>query len=220
MTSDTYCHIYNRANGRENLFREYENYRYFLQQWHKYVTRVAQTLDYCLMPNHFHIFVKVDEETDIQQQRREKRDLQGFQNLEGFKGLKISQQFSNLFNYYNEAYNKRYGRKGNFFSPNFKKKAFASDDYVATVTVYIRLSPAHHGFAGSIKEKPCSCYAKPTRIKLSFLNKAAIINRIGGIRSFTNYRKEAETDLLKWGKRFLMKAIPKAAIYSSTLESC
>ncbi len=33
-------HIYNHANGTENIFLEEENYRFFLQQYEKYLGRV------------------------------------------------------------------------------------------------------------------------------------------------------------------------------------
>jgi hypothetical protein len=44
-------HIYNHANGNENLFRGPEDYRYFLQQHQKYISPFADTLAWCLMPN-------------------------------------------------------------------------------------------------------------------------------------------------------------------------
>ncbi|MEX2592037.1 MAG: transposase, partial [Anditalea sp.] len=55
-------HIYNHANGTENIFREEENYRYFLRQYEKYLGPVVNTFAYCLMPNHFHMLVRVREE--------------------------------------------------------------------------------------------------------------------------------------------------------------
>ena len=39
-----YYHIYNHANGNENLFLENDNYRYFLQQYEKHIQPVADTL--------------------------------------------------------------------------------------------------------------------------------------------------------------------------------
>jgi putative transposase len=37
MQPEKLYHIYNHANGIENLFREVENYRYFLRQWEKHI---------------------------------------------------------------------------------------------------------------------------------------------------------------------------------------
>ena len=64
-------HIYNHANGRENIFLEEENYRFFPQKYAKYLGGVVDTYAYCLMPNHFHLMVGV------------RSDLSGFKNLTG-----------------------------------------------------------------------------------------------------------------------------------------
>ena len=44
LQTGTYYHIYNRANGNENLFRNDENYYYFLKLWDKYVSPIAETM--------------------------------------------------------------------------------------------------------------------------------------------------------------------------------
>ena len=54
-----FYHIYNRGINGENLFKEERNYAYFLQQYAKYLEPVVQTFAYCLLPNHFHLLVRV-----------------------------------------------------------------------------------------------------------------------------------------------------------------
>lgn len=51
LLPSTYYHIFNHANGDEDLFREPENYRYFLQQYHKHIDKIADTYAYYQMPN-------------------------------------------------------------------------------------------------------------------------------------------------------------------------
>jgi len=75
MESGQSYHIYNHANGSENIFREEENYRFFLQQYDKYLGGVVDTYAYCLMPNHFHFLVGV----------KDPLDLPGFKNLAGLE---------------------------------------------------------------------------------------------------------------------------------------
>ena len=36
-------HIYNRANGAEDLFREEKNYAYFLEKYFSYISPIAET---------------------------------------------------------------------------------------------------------------------------------------------------------------------------------
>lgn len=58
-----YYHIYNRANGKENLFREEADYLTFLERYDKYIQPVADTYAWVLMPNHFHSLVRIREGT-------------------------------------------------------------------------------------------------------------------------------------------------------------
>jgi putative transposase len=61
LAPGNYYHIYNRANGGENLFREDNDYQRFLDQYKKFIPPVADTLAWVLMPNHFHLLVWVRE---------------------------------------------------------------------------------------------------------------------------------------------------------------
>ena len=60
--SDSYYHLYNRGNNKELIFFEDDNYNYFLSQFKKYVSPYCETYSYCLMPNHFHFFIRINEE--------------------------------------------------------------------------------------------------------------------------------------------------------------
>ena len=71
-------HLYNHANGSENIFREEENYRFFLQQYDKYLGIVVDTYAYFLMPKHFHLLVGVKQEAEV------KKTFPKFETLEKF----------------------------------------------------------------------------------------------------------------------------------------
>ena len=73
-------HFYNHANGSENIFREEENYRFFLQQYDRYLGGVVNTYSYCLMPNYFHLLVGVKEEAEV------KKTFPKFKTLEKLVG--------------------------------------------------------------------------------------------------------------------------------------
>ncbi|MCX2678996.1 hypothetical protein OOZ15_03500 [Galbibacter sp. EGI 63066] len=78
-------HIYNRANGSEQLFLSDENYWYFLRKYDEYINPVADTFCYCLMPNHFHFLVRVKSEEQLATfpkfQQRKRQNLQGLSNF-------------------------------------------------------------------------------------------------------------------------------------------
>jgi putative transposase len=54
-----YYHIYNRGINSCNLFVEPGNYEHFLRLYDKYITPVAEAYAWVLMPNHFHLLVKI-----------------------------------------------------------------------------------------------------------------------------------------------------------------
>jgi hypothetical protein len=95
LPSHTY-HIYNHANGADDLFRSPANYDYFKRKWCEYIDPVGETLVYCLMPNHFHAMVEVKvlellvDELDKKRKLDWKvvRNLRGFSEMESISDLK------------------------------------------------------------------------------------------------------------------------------------
>ena len=144
-------HLYTHANGFENLFQSEENYRYFLRRYEHFIPSVADTLAFCLMPNHIHFLIRVKTEAEIESAFGK---FKTFQKLEA----RVSKQFANLFSSYTQAYNKMYSRKGSLFIPNFKREEITSDNYFTNIILYIHANPVHHGFVKSIIDWPWSSY--------------------------------------------------------------
>ncbi len=168
-------HIYNHANGNENLFRNPGNYTYFLQKYSEYIYPIAETYAYCLMPNHFHLMVKIRNEKDILAfLKLRKPTLQGFETLEAFSDA-ISKQFSHFFNGYTQAYNNMFERKGSLFIPRFKRKVVESETYFTQLIAYIHLNPVKHGFCKHILDWEYSSFHayylnKPSKLNREYLN--------------------------------------------------
>lgn len=183
MKTDTFYHIYNRANGKENLFRSNENYRFFLRQWAKYTTPIANTNAYCLMPNHFHFLVRTKSEKKLEQLPTTKKHPTGFKNLSGV----MAQHFSNLFNSYSKAYNKMYERNGSLFQRPFKSKEILSDSYLTRVIIYIHHNPVHHGFTDDINNwKHSSIHSLHSKLNTR-LKRNEVISWFGGIEQFKSF---------------------------------
>jgi len=51
-------HCFNHAVGSELLYRQADNYCYFLKLYNKYIAPIADMYAYCLMLNHFHFLIK------------------------------------------------------------------------------------------------------------------------------------------------------------------
>ena len=163
MEPGKFYHLYNHANGSENLFRSQENYRYFLSRYKHFIDPIADTYSYCLMPNHIHFLVQLKNEVALEATFGK---FETFQKLEA----KLSKQFANLFSSYTQAYNKMYSRRGSLFIPNFKRSEITDDTYLTTVIVYIHRNPVHHGFTIDWTKWRWSSYQtilseKPTSLK-------------------------------------------------------
>jgi putative transposase len=58
---DFIYHIYNQGNNKQKIFFNRDNYLFFLRKIKIHILPFADILDWCLMPNHFHLMVLVNE---------------------------------------------------------------------------------------------------------------------------------------------------------------
>lgn len=115
-----YYHVFSRAVGDEKVFRDEENYQYFLDRLRHHISPVAAVLAYSLMPNHFHLLIRVREEKEVQayfllvkkiSYNPQQHDLSDF----------VVERFGNCLNGYVQAFNKRYRRKGGLFMNRIRR---------------------------------------------------------------------------------------------------
>ena len=70
--SNNIYHIYNRGNNSQQVFFSPENYMFFLQKVKTYIRPHADILAWCLMPNHFHLMIYVNDfEIDVIEKKPE-----------------------------------------------------------------------------------------------------------------------------------------------------
>ena len=185
-------HIYNHANGNENLFREDENYRYFLQRYWEFIDPIAETYAYCLTPNHFHLMVKIRREDEISEYYKLSKNHSGLQDLSGF----ISKQFSNLFNAYSKAFNKRYNRRGSLFQRPMKRKEVTSDTYYTELILYLHLNPIHHNFTHDpYSWKHSSIHSIDSEMETK-VARQEVLNWFGGIDNFHKAHNQKLNNLI------------------------
>lgn len=183
MEPGKYYHLYTHANGSENLFRSEENYHYFLKQYKKYIMPVADTMAYCLMPNHVHFLLRLKYSSESNTSHNADNPI---------SNRKVTQPFSNLFNSYTKAYNKRYSRMGSLFIPNFKRKEITADSYFTNVIVYIHRNPVHHGFATSPDNWRWSSYTGILNNHQDLINPQYAIEWFGNKEEFIRLHQQTE----------------------------
>ncbi|WP_265132472.1 transposase [Chryseobacterium oranimense] len=176
-------HIYSHANGRDLIFREEENYKYFLDKLVKYIVPIAEIYAYCLMPNHFHLLVRFKSEDQIPNEDEHKY---------------LMKQFSNLLNGYAKAYNKRYHRKGSLFLDYLKRKRVNDNTYLIKLFHYIHNNPVNHGFVEDIKDWKYSSYHSYINLaKESKIERTEMMQYFDTVNDFIEYHQSnVEYDFL------------------------
>jgi putative transposase len=181
LENGKYYHIYNRGNNGIDLFYDVENYNHFLRLYSKYIDPIAETFAWCLMKNHFHILVYIKETDEIDITKLE------YSSTDKPKTVNASKQFSNLFNAYTLAMNKRYNRTGSLFEKNFKRKVVTSENYFQKLIFYIHNNPVHHRFAEHIAEYPWTSYGTIISTKQTKLQRNRVIESFNDLENFKQY---------------------------------
>jgi len=75
LLSGNQYHIYNRGINSCNLFNETSNYEHFLELYEKYISPVANTYAWVLMPNHFHFLVRIKENVIYKYSNADRSDV-------------------------------------------------------------------------------------------------------------------------------------------------
>lgn len=184
--ADSYYHIVNHAVGNENLFRNEENYRYFLKRFTHYMPTVCDTLAYCLMPNHIHFLIKTHSEEILLNHPKNQGD---FHKL-------IMQHLSNLLNSYAKAYNKMYERRGALWIDFTKRFLIKSDHYLTTVINYIHQNPVKHGFVKDLEDWYFSSYHSILSIKPTSLNRNVVLDWFGNRKEYIAFHATNNAGLL------------------------
>ncbi|HND87529.1 MAG TPA: transposase [Saprospiraceae bacterium] len=162
-------HVFNHANGFENLFVNEGNYRYFLRKYAEHIPPVADTLAYCLMPNHIHLMIRIKSVAELP---------------ENCGSNKISKHFGNLFSAYAQAFNKQQRRRGSLFIPNFKRSMVTTEAYFARLVHYIHRNPVKDGFVSHPAEWPHSSFMSLLSDKPSRLLRKEVMEFFGGREGF------------------------------------
>lgn len=168
MEEEKFYHIFNRGNNRENIFKEQDNYYYFLKQYEKYLSNTVDTFAYCLMPNHFHLLVRIKEQNSSQQTSKV---LKTFEVLPPPSKLTPAEKaFKDFFISYAKSINKKYDRTGSLFQYKFKRKEIKDEIYLKRLVLYIHQNPVVAGFCEEVREWNFSSYnsilsKSPTNLK-------------------------------------------------------
>lgn len=177
--ADCFYHIVNHAVGNENLFRNDDNFLYFLSRYEHHTAGVFDTYAYCLMPNHFHLLVRV----------KSFDDLKSHPQFNGDVHKLVMQRLSNMLNGYAKAYNIRFERKGALFIDYTKRFRVDTDSYFTAAIAYIHQNPVHHGFVKDKADWRFSSYLAYLSDKNTKLKRKEVLEWFGNIEAYLQFHK-------------------------------
>jgi REP element-mobilizing transposase RayT len=128
-----YYHIYNRAIAGNLLFREEQNYPFFLSRIEKYILPAAELIAFCLMPNHYHFILKL-------------------------KTNNISTPMKRMALSYVKSFNLVYDQSGHLFQGPFQRIHITDLNYLVHLSRYIHLNPVKANLVPIPKEWVYSSY--------------------------------------------------------------
>jgi len=151
-------HLFNRAVGNEKLFISEENYHFFIQKYFQHTEKICDTFCYCLLPNHFHLLVRIKPAEELklyfEEIKKGKIDISQMNKISDF----VMERFSNWLNSYTKAFNKVNSRKGSLFIDYTKRQQINNDASFGKLIHYIHANPVHHGYCKQIDEWHFSSY--------------------------------------------------------------
>src|SRR6266540_4672310 len=107
---DNIYHVYNQGNNRQKIFYKENDYLIFLNLYNQLFQNNADTIAWCLMPNHFHFMIYTDE-------RCATRIKQG-----GIIIDPVTNSIRKLLSGYARVFNKQNNRSGSLFRQKTKAK--------------------------------------------------------------------------------------------------
>jgi REP element-mobilizing transposase RayT len=139
-------HIYNRGNNKEQIFFNDEDFMHFIFLCKKYIANRCQIIAWCLMPNHFHFIVDINDAS-----------------LEPVKwGGNIMPSISNGFQLLQSNYSKRINfrenRTGSLFQQKTKSKLLENKSDALTAFWYLHQNPVKAGLSENMLEWEYSSY--------------------------------------------------------------
>jgi REP element-mobilizing transposase RayT len=145
FNSDSFYHVFNRGNNRQIIFPQNRNYFFFKDKIRKVIGEYCDIVAYCLMPNHFHFLLYVNE------------DSRGLAVRSKPLLQVLEQKLGTLQSSYTRAINNQENKTGSLFQSKIKVIEL-EEDYAFTCFHYIHQNPLKANLVNEFIEWPYSSY--------------------------------------------------------------
>lgn len=163
-----YLHVIVRGIGKQLLFEEPADYRFFLSVLGRYSRETKVTVcAYCLMDNHVHLLLyNTEKQVPLL-----------------MKKIGVS---------YSAYYNEKYERTGHLFQDRYRSEPVEDCEYLVRVFRYILRNPEKAGIckASAYRWSSYALYSNDS----SFVDTSAIVPLIGNQKEYDAFLKEPDED--------------------------
>lgn len=171
-----FYHIYNKAVRNDKLFFSNENYRFFLRKFHQYTEGIVSVYSYCLLDNHFHILIRINEKAH---------------------SSKVIERLRRCFISYSKALNNYMNRKGTLFERHLKRVKIESEEQLLWTIYYIHRNPVHHFVTNNYERYRWSSYPSILSERETNLKRKEVLDLFSGGDDFVEFHaRNIEEDLL------------------------
>lgn len=197
-------HVYNRTNNKEKLFLSNENRLFFLKRFKDILSPFVDTYCWNLLPNHFHLLIKIKSGNDINSYLQnkpaaeltftEKKYLhQQIPKLPTeaanvgtptitFSVL-IERTFKRFVQSYALAFNEQHNRKGNLFYKPFKRVKIETDAQFTMAIIYTHANAIKHGLVKDFTKHKWSSWHSIVSNQPSSILREEIIEWFGNLEN-------------------------------------
>lgn len=134
-TNQGYFHVYNRGNNKLEIFEDDEDYGYFITRMNQYRMKYKVLINcYCLMPNHFHLSLCINERADSSNFMKQVQMV------------------------YAQYLQKKYNWIGHVFQGRYKTRRIRSEQQFIYLSAYIHSNPKVAGLVNDLNDWPWSSY--------------------------------------------------------------
>ena len=188
LLADNMYHITGHAVGREKLFLNNDNYRFFLSRFDKYISPVADIFAWSLLPNHFHLLIQVKPLPELI--AHYKKIKPHGKEHESWQPEFVMKRFSNLFNSYAKAFNLKNKRRGALFMDYIRRVEVKTDAQFTATVFYIHKNAVHHGYCMNINGWPWSSYKTILSESPAKIGRQKVLDHFGGTEKFIEYHAQ------------------------------
>lgn len=129
---NTYYHIYNRGNNKEQVFKYPEDKQLFISLLYKYRNETDLQIDrYTIMDNHFHLIIRVGKDPSL-----------------------VSKYMQKVCTAYAMYANDKFHRVGHIFQGRYHANELRYKKNLAHARSYLRQNPVKEGYVKNYKDYP------------------------------------------------------------------